>query len=119
MLKIEAEKPGKPVVLNLEGVFDLDGVKSLKDAMQDVRRSGSVFIVLDFTRVQQVQSTCLKEMLTPLRALILVQGRAGFCGMSQGVHRIIKTAPFYQSIDVFETKEEAVKKFEELASVGK
>ncbi|MBI1388823.1 MAG: STAS domain-containing protein [bacterium] len=100
-------------VLDLTGTLDLDGINLLKEKIQEIRQGGATKIVLNFDRVNSVQSTVIPQLLTPIRALTLLKGRVAFAGMNDPVHKTVKTAMFYSIIIVSEDVESAV---EELKS---
>lgn len=112
MLTLETEKHSKTAVIFMVGALDLDGIRSLKDKIQELRKAGFINVVLDFSKVVTIKSSVLSELLTPLRALTIMQGQVGLCGMTVSTHRVMKTAPFYKSMKAFETKEDAVQAFE-------
>ncbi len=95
-------------VLDLSGTLDMDGFKLLKEKLQEVRQSGSIKIVLNMERIHSAQSTVLQGMLTPIRALTMMNGKIALSGMNESVHRVMKTGQFYQHVLVADTAEDAV-----------
>jgi len=101
------------VVFHLEGNLGLDAIRLLKDHLQQKRKDGILKIVLDFKEVSNVQSSVLKELLTPVRAMLFVQGIVGLCNMSKSIHRTLQTGLFYKGVLVYDTLDDALKAFRE------
>lgn len=95
-------------VLDISGTLDLDGFNLLKEKLQEVRQSGSIKIILNLERLHSVQSTVLQGMLTPIRALTMMNGKIALTAMNESVHRVMKTARFYEHVLIEDSVEDAV-----------
>jgi len=108
-MNINLEMNDDLTILNMDGALDINGIKTLKENMQTARQNKAKKVILNFEDVSTVQSSILKDLLTPLRAMTLVGGIVGICGMSTGVHKILQTGAFYQHVKVYENLEDAKK----------
>lgn len=95
-------------VLDISGTLDMDGFNLLKEKLQEIRQSGSIKIVLNLERLNSVNSTVLEGMLTPIRALTMMNGKIALASMSDPVHRVMKTSRFFEHVLVTDTVEDAV-----------
>ncbi|RJP23444.1 MAG: STAS domain-containing protein [Candidatus Omnitrophota bacterium] len=108
MIEIKSRKADSVAILDLDGALDLDGSQLLKESIQQERKKGSMKILLNFTGVTSVMSAHLQNLLTPIRALTMIKGTVGLCGMTPSVQKTMRTAMFYKIVKVYETEAEAL-----------
>ncbi len=108
MLEYDVKTEGGSSIVKLNGVLDLDGTKSFKDKISDIRKQGSMTIIANFEGVTAIQSAHLQQLVPPIRALTAIGGTMAFCCMNKGIYRTIETAMFFPLIKVYETVEEAI-----------
>lgn len=108
MIEFDVQTEGGNSVIRVDGALDFDGIKAFKTKISDTRKDGAMTILVNFEKVTRVQSAHLQEMVPPIRALSAIGGTIAFCGMNDGIHKMLKTSMFYPLIKVFDTEEEAV-----------
>jgi anti-anti-sigma factor len=109
MLTVRKSTQEKIAILTCSGNIDLDGVTELKSKINECRTAGNMHILINMTEVTNVQSSVLQHLLTPIRVIVSIRGLVVLCGMSEPIHKVVKTAMFYPIVKVYDTEEEALK----------
>lgn len=111
MLDIKTRTVDEVKVMDLFGSIDLDGVRALKEKLQDLRKSGVSTLAINFENVQTAQSALLQQLVTPIRAQVGMGGKIAFCAMNSSVSKIIASSMIKPMIDIHETVEAAIAKY--------
>lgn len=114
MLEFNMRNEGKNIgIIELTGSIDLDGALALKEKISEVRKKGSIIILINCKNVSSVSSAHLQQLLSPIRALVSIRGMIAFTDMTEHVHKFIKTAMFYPIIKVYATEMDALAELSE------
>ena len=90
--------------------LDAGNSSDLKVAMAKILENGSK-VVIDFQRMQFIDSSGLGAILSFLRQVKEKGGDLKLCGMTKQVRSAFELVRMHKIFDIFETKEEAVRAF--------
>jgi len=110
MFSITRREEETITIVMMTGTLDQAGSKDLTVYVQELKNNHVDRLVFNFSQVNSVMYTSLQEIVTTFRDLLL-RSKVAFCAMSPNVHKVIKTAPFYSKLKVFETEAEALEDF--------
>lgn len=106
MLQIRKyENPGFTEI-SLRGEIDNQGAQDLKIYLESLQQSGEKNILLNFTRVFRVSYSDMQSLTRAFQDFLSV-GDVGIYGITDSVEPVIRSAPFFGRMKVFEEKEEA------------
>jgi anti-sigma B factor antagonist len=105
------EQPGNVTVVVLdEDYLDASNSKEFKQNMQRHLEPGSK-LVLDLSAVRFVDSSGCGAILTCMRQLTTAGGDFKLCGISKQVRALFELVRMHRVMDIFNTREEAVRAF--------
>ena len=110
-MEIPVENRQNVIVVEIP-VKELDAGNSgdLKAAMAPILEKGSK-LVIDFHRMQFIDSSGLGAILSFLRQLSAKEGDLKLCGMTKQVRAAFELVRMHRIFDIFENREEAVRAF--------
>lgn len=111
-MEIQVENRQNVIVAEIP-VKELDAGNSadLKVAMAKILENGSR-LVIDFRRMQFIDSSGLGAILSFLRQVSARGGDLKLCGMTKQVRSAFELVRMHRIFDIFETREEAVRAFD-------
>ena len=110
MLDIHKRDVGKVSVLSLNGDLDLDGAQNFKTFLSNLFEEGAHKVVINWSEVDRVSFTSIQQVTRPLHDLVNACPTA-FCGMSEGVKKTLRTAPFFEKVKEFDSEDRALSRF--------
>jgi anti-sigma B factor antagonist len=96
------------VLLLCEPSLDASNANELKKIVRGIVES-SPFLVLDLRQVQFIDSSGCGAILTALRWLEQVRGSLRICGLSEQVRKTFALSRMNRILDIYPTREEALK----------
>ncbi|MBW1721808.1 MAG: STAS domain-containing protein [Deltaproteobacteria bacterium] len=111
-MDFSTEKHGDVVVLSLQGdVLDADNSQEFKKDIASVLESNKK-VVFDMRTMRFIDSSGCGALLSCVRKLKNSEGDLKLFGLSEQVRSLFQIIRLDQILDIFDTKEEAVKAFE-------
>ena len=106
-MQLEKRYSGETLVVSIPTHnLDASNAPEVKAEMQAIARE-QVFIVLDLTGVEFVDSSGLGALLSSLRALRAKNGNMALCGLSKPVRVLIELVRMDRVFSIYETAREA------------
>lgn len=99
------------VEISLRGIMDLDGAQDLKFYLQTLMEEQKKNVVINFRRVEKVNYSNLNILSKPIEELSR-KSSVALCCMSKQIANVVKTAPFYRKVQIFDSKDEALESFD-------
>lgn len=110
-MRIETQKYNDIIVLGLQGEFTAESVKSFEDAASGAFASRVSGVVLDMTKVVQMDSRALEQLVTLNEQCRDRMRQLKLAGLDETCHKILEITRLLPQFDVYTELAEAVKSF--------
>lgn len=110
-MRIETQKYNDIIVLGLQGEFTAEAVKSFEDAASGAFVSRVSGMVLDMTKVVQMDSRALEQLVTLNEQCRDRMRQLKLAGLDETCHKILEITRLLPQFDVYAELTEAVKSF--------
>jgi anti-sigma B factor antagonist len=97
------------LVISLEGVLEVGSQEKLKEELNHKIPKNNSHIVLDFSRVEFIDSACLGALVAITRTLRKNGGEVTLYGLKDEVQSIFQITRLDKVLKIFERLEDAVK----------
>ncbi len=89
--------------------IDSDTAGILEKTLNNLVATGSKTIICDFSATTYISSAGLRVFLSITKKLAQSQGRIVLCSLRPNVHEVFRIAGFNQIIQIYSTREAAIK----------
>lgn len=110
-MRIETQKYNDIIVLQLQGEFTAEAVKSFEDAASGAFASRISGMVLDMSKVVQLDSRALEQLLTLNEQCRDRMRQLKLAGLDETCRKILDITRLLPQFDVYAELTEAVKSF--------
>lgn len=110
-MKIREEKNGDRIVCAIEGEVNITTSVDLRKAFDELIKRNEKKVLIEFSRVEYIDSSGLATLIEMLQRLKKIGGRMRVCGMNQKVHNAFEITKLHKLFEVFDTQETALKDF--------
>lgn len=110
-MKIESQKYNDVVVLQLQGDFTGETLKSLDDASSNAFVSGVSGVVLDMTKVVFIDSAALEYLVEFVEKCRESTRQLKIAGLDENCEKILELTRLLPQFDTYSELTEAVKSF--------
>ena len=110
-MRIDTQKYNDIIVLGLQGEFTAEAVKSFEDAASGAFASRVSGVVLDMTKVVQMDSRALEQLVTLNEQCRDRMRQLKLAGLDETCHKILEITRLLPQFDVYTELAEAVKSF--------
>jgi len=110
-MRIETQKYNDIIVLGLQGEFTAEAVKAFEDAASGAFASRVSGVVLDMTKVVQMDSKALEHLVTLNEQCRERMRQLKLAGLDETCHKILEITRLLPQFDVYAELAEAVKSF--------
>lgn len=108
VIEVAEERYGEVLVMFPVGRLDSDGAPAFESLVMDRIRSGECRLVVDFSRMEFISSSCLRVLHLAARALKAVNGALVLCAMNEHIATVFQVSGFSQVIPVTRSREAAL-----------
>ena len=98
-------------VVEMEGNLDTNTSVEAQDHINGLIDDGATKLLTDFTKVDFVRSAGLRVLLATAKRLGGIGGSLRICGLNEAVNEVFEISGFSTILDVFPTREDAMKGF--------
>jgi anti-anti-sigma factor len=98
-------------VMNLEGNLDTNTSPDAQKSLDELFDSGTLKILINFTKVDFVSSSGLRILLATAKKLKDSNGELRVCSLNEDVEEIFDISGFNTIINVYATEDEAMQGF--------
>ena len=98
-------------VVEMEGNLDTNTSVEAQDHINGLIDDGATKLLTDFTKVDFVSSAGLRVLLATAKRLGGIGGSLRICGLNEAVNEVFEISGFSTILDVFPTREDAMKGF--------
>jgi anti-sigma B factor antagonist len=110
-MQLNIETNGDIAIVTLQAEhLDAGGAEEFKQSMHPVIDANRK-VVLDMSQLQFVDSAGLGAILSCLRRIGAAEGDLKLCGLTKPVRAVFEISRMHRILDIFPTREEAVKAF--------
>lgn len=110
-MKIECQKQNEIVILQLQGEFTVESLKSFEEAVSDAMSSGAEGLVLDMTRVILLDSASLEQLIELNERCREKTRQLKLAGLDETCRKILEITRLLPQLDTYAELTEAVKSF--------
>ena len=107
MAEIKVTLEDNAVIIRPIGRLDLDGMNKFKQAISGARQSGSKYVIADLAECVQIGSTLIHNLVAPIKALFLMEGKLAFVNASKH-ERLLKNSMIGSMVIFADSVEEAM-----------
>jgi anti-sigma B factor antagonist len=107
-MDITITNPGGKTVLSINGRIDTSTAPDLEKAVNNEIGLGKRLILLDFSRVSYISSSCLRVLLVTAKKLKNPGDKFGICSLSPEVLKILRLAGFTSIFSIYSSEGEAL-----------
>jgi anti-anti-sigma factor len=111
-MEILDEIVGEVLVLKLKGRLDSTSAASLKDKVKDCVNKGRIFLVIDMTNIDFVDSSGLGSLVACLRSVNKMGGDIRIAGLQNRVRVVFELIRLHHIFEIFDNAENAVRDFQ-------
>lgn len=114
MLSIRIENDSRlsrGVVVSLDGSFGFEAFQAFEEKILALERSGVLFYIFDFTRVQFLNSVTAAFLINFAEAAKERGGSVGLSGCNRRIETVLRLLGAFESLGQYATLEEAVESF--------
>ena len=113
-LKSTTLQSGKIAVIEVKGsLVGGEETDELRNAVADFVEQGNQKLIIDLSKVTYLNSTAIGVLVQAHSTYSKNKGRAKLCGINKSINNIFVITKLTMVFDVCETREDAVKAFEE------
>ncbi len=95
-------------VVRVQGRLDARAALSLEEALDALRASGCMQLIMDFAEVDYLSSAGMRVLLSTAKKLRMRGGKCLFCAFGEDVMEMIRSAGFEQIFAMYLTESEAL-----------
>lgn len=110
-MKIETQKQNGIVVLQLQGEFTVESLKSFEEAVSNALAAGVEGLVLDMTRVILLDSASLEQLIELNEHCREKTRQLKLAGLDENCRKILEITRLLPQLDTYAELTEAVKSF--------
>ncbi len=97
-------------ILELVGRLDSNTSKDLEAELTALFINNEYKILLDFARLEYISSAGLRVLLVGVKTINKNEGRLALCSLKEFVHEIFEIAGFTPLFNIYDNRDEALKK---------
>ncbi len=105
------EKLNDVAILKLQGSLDVGVQKLLKEKIVETAQSLEKDVVLDFSQVEFIDSSCLGVLVSTNKSIKESRGDLKLASMSDEVKSIFEITRLNKVFEIYETTNEAIESF--------
>ncbi len=110
-MEISVTTKGSIAVMNLEGTLDTNSSPHAQKSLDELFDSGTLKILMNFTKVDFVTSAGLRVLLGTAQKLQKAGGELRVCNLNEQVMEIFEMSGFDEILNVYATEDEAMQGF--------
>jgi len=110
-MKIETQRKNEIVILQLQGEFTVESLKSFEEAVSNSLASGAEGLVLDMSRVILLDSASLEQMVELQNQCREQTRQLKLAGLDETCKKILEITRLLPQFDTYAELTEAVKSF--------
>ena len=111
-MEIKQQKEGDVVLLGLEGRLDTLSSRTLDTHLKELIEGNTHQILIDFSQLEFISSSGLRVLLSLGKQINRLKGSLALCTLQDRVMDVFDMAGFSTLFEIFPSKEEALKHFE-------
>lgn len=108
---LNTEKIQDVFIVRLQGSLDVSVQTALKDKLQDFAENNDNDVVLDFTSVHFIDSSCLGALVALMKKIREHKGDIKIAHLSDDVRSIFQITRLDRVFELYDTTDEAVNSF--------
>ncbi len=97
-----------------EGRLEAPDIEKFEKSIQERILNGDLNIIIDFGKVEAIDTAGLRSLLGIAAKLVIKHGRLVLCGLGNNVLALFRVTSSDQVMEVVDTCEEAVESFRQL-----
>ena len=110
-MNIRQERQNNVVICAVEGEININNSPDLRKAFDGMFKQDEKKVLVDFSKVDYIDSSGLATLIEMLQRLKKVGGALRFCNMDQKVLNVFEVTKLHKLFEIFETQEAALKGF--------
>jgi len=110
-MKIESQKQNGIVILQLQGEFTVESLKSFEEAVSNALVAGTEGLVLDMTRVILLDSASLEQLVELSERCREQTRQLKLAGLDENCRKILEITRLLPQLDTYSELAEAAKSF--------
>ena len=110
-MRLKTEISGKTVCFMLDGEFDMYAAPDVRDEIRKCIDDGNTDILIDMQNVDYIDSSGVGVLIKILQEVRQRKGRLKFSAIHSSPRKVLDLSNILQILDVFDSKEEALKSF--------
>jgi len=110
-MKLESNTIDSVTVVEMEGNLDTNTSVDAQEHINALIDDGAVKLLVDFAEVDFVSSAGLRVLLATAKRLGGSGGSLRICGLNEAVNEVFEISGFSTILDVFPSRDEALKGF--------
>jgi len=110
-MKLESNTIDSVTVVEMEGNLDTNTSVDAQEHINALIDDGAVKLLVDFAKVDFVSSAGLRVLLATAKRLGGSGGSLRICGLNEAVNEVFEISGFSTILDVFPSRDEALKGF--------
>ena len=110
-MKIESQQQNDFTILQLQGEFTVESLKSFEEAVSNALAGGAAGIVLDMSKVILLDSASLEQLIELNERCREQTRQLKLAGLDETCQKILEITRLLPQLDTYEELTEAVKSF--------
>lgn len=108
-MNVKFEKIRDIVIVKLDGEINMTNSNELRERFKTILREGQSKVLLDFEKVDFIDSSGIATLIEMFRNLGKVGGRMCLCQVNKKIINVLEITKVHKLFTIFENREEALK----------
>ena len=110
-MNITEEKIQDIIFCKVEGEININTSPQLRKSFEDLIKSGSKKIIIDFSSVLYIDSSGLATLIELFQRLKKTDGKLRICNMSERVRNVFEVTKLHKLFEIYDSRDLALEGF--------